>query len=158
MKIKIWKKISNKLDISGNYDVSDDLEAITTAKNFVLSSLKDNIDYGYIFIDQINYDKYSKIIEVSPSFLAQLLIDNKNHIMTLSFTKKDGKDRTLTGFTNGDTDPFGRFYFVEPTVEDEQIRLVDPRSLNWVQVFSELEKKKITYAKKDWFFNTDKLE
>ena len=138
MKTKIWKK--NK---EGKIEIIKVLEEESTtsestrkvvAEN-IMKSLKENVDYGAIEIGKILSGRYNSF-ECSATTLAESIESNINTIISVCFTKKDGSQRSLTGYTNGDKDSFGRYYFHELTEDsDDQIRLVDPRELRWVMFY-----------------------
>jgi len=137
MTIKIWKKNKdNKIEIISKCEVA--LDPMGLAKDIVAKSLiealKANQDYGYVDLNRTSLPRYALMENVSKTTLANVLEENVNEIITVSFNKKDGSERVLTGYTNGDKDSFGRYYFIEISSDEEQIRLVDPRELNWIHM------------------------
>ena len=137
MKIKVWKK--NK---EGKIEIIKVLEEAVTSESTrkvvsenILKSLKENIDYGAIEVGKILSGRYNSF-ECSATTLAECVESCANSMVSVCFNKKDGSKRILTGYTSGDKDSFGRYYFHELTEDsDDQIRLVDPRELNWVLFF-----------------------
>ncbi len=134
MRIKIWMKSKdNKICVLTQEDGVDSPKDVAkkVVSDELISSLALGRDYGYVKID----DKKSEFCEelaVTRTDLANIVASLLETVVTLSFNKKDGSERILTGYTHGDKDAFGRFYFVEIGSDDDQVRLVDPRELNWV--------------------------
>lgn len=134
MKITIWKKNKEqKIEIVSKEE-TDTPESVTkkAVLDSIFSSLIPNIDYGYINEEFRTLQNVRETVELCKTDLVNCIL--KDTILTVSFNKKDGTERILTGYTNGDKDSFGRFYFIEigTILSDEQIRLVDPRELNWI--------------------------
>lgn len=134
MRIKVWMKNSKgDIEILTQEDGVDSPLKVTqdTVSAAILNNLEKDREYGYVDIDDRNVE--GEPFEASKTDLVNIINNNIRNVVTVSFNKKDGKERILTGFTSGDKDAFGRFYFVEIGCDDEQIRLVDPRELNWVK-------------------------
>lgn len=134
MRIKIWMKSKDdKICVLSQEDGIDSPkeEAKRVVSEELLSSLTFGKDFGFVKIDDRKPEPAEELV-VTKTDLANIVSSMLEVVVTLSFKKKDGSERILTGFTHGDKDAFGRFYFVEIGSDDEQVRLVDPRELNWV--------------------------
>lgn len=134
MRIKIWSKTKDdKICILTQEDGVDSPKEVTkeVVSEQIISAWTFGKDYGYVKIDDRTPEP-AESLAVTRTDLANIVASMVETVVTLSFRKKDGSERILTGFTHGDKDAFGRFYFVEIGPEDEQVRLVDPRELNWV--------------------------
>lgn len=112
-----------------------------------MKQLTQDVDYGALEAGKLPAG--FNTFECNITTLADVIASNFNTIMHVAFTKKDGSERILTGYTTGDKDAFGRYYFNEILAEsDDQLRLVDPRQLLWVLMYDKHKQERIDEAKK----------
>lgn len=134
MRIKVWMKSKdNKVSILSQEDGVDSPKEVAkrVVSEELISSLSLGRDYGFVKIDDKKPEPAEELV-VTRTDLANIVGSLFETVVTLSFNKKDGSERILTGYTHGDRDAFGRFFYIEVGSDDEQVRLVDPRELNWV--------------------------
>jgi len=130
---KVWKK-----NCEGGFEIVkcyNDLrmtedELIGMAASDVAASLIFNRDYGVLKVNKLpNF--YAEITQSLTWILENII--KKDTLLTLSFTKKNGDERIITGYSTGESDSFGRLYFIDlEKDEDDSVRLVDTREIRWV--------------------------
>lgn len=131
----IWFKNKDSLEIIGELNEVSTSTLTAEVAKFLMKNLKEDINYGAVDVKNIFVDfDQDQTIHLSKTEVANVLQSMVNVILSLSFNKKDGSARIITGFADGNKDPFGRYYFHEITEDEVQIRLVDPRELNWVRL------------------------
>ncbi len=139
IQVKFWRKNkSGEVEILPTEHITPILQTLNQEdlEEECFMSYVDNavfgIDYGFIS-SKDNLDA-KKIEKVTATVLSEMCKNSKNTVMYISFRKKDGTNRILKGYHKDDTDSFGRFYFFDMEKEEsDNIRLVDPRELNWIQ-------------------------
>ena len=147
--MKIWiKNKEEKIEFIADKTINDAKSSVkSVVSDYMMKQLKEDVDYGTLEIGKL--PQQWNTFECTQTTLAEVVNTNLNTIMHVAFTKKDGSERILTGYTTGDKDAFGRYYFHEITTDaDDQLRLVDPRQLLWVLLFDKHKQERIDEAQK----------
>lgn len=124
--------VENEFKFADVVDTEQSVNATDIAEKF--------INNKYIVMT-VNFNKKidskqleSKILELYPNKNGILLSEQafktkvREHLSDLI----RGEERTIVGYHKGHTDINGRMFFIDMEAGDNQVRLVDPRTINWL--------------------------